>query len=125
MTTQLTTALQYLSNPNTGDKEWANEGIAMSSEVTQLIDALCSGTMSLEEVASRFRRRSWPRMQKPEPETYLELAAAAQEDPEPYIPGSFDDVVVAYDQGKLTDDEYTVLSEAAAQSKRAEDQRNK
>jgi len=96
----------------------------MSSEITEFIDALRSGTMSLEEVASRFRQRSWPRIKKPEPETYLELAAAAQEDPEPYIPGSFDDVVAAYDQGKLTDDEYEVLSEAVAQSKRTEDQRN-
>lgn len=96
----------------------------MNSGVTELIDALRNGTMSLEEVASRFREQSWLRVQKPEPETYLELAAAAQEDPEPYIPGSFDDVVAAYDQGKLTDDQYAVISEAVAQSERAEDQRN-
>jgi hypothetical protein len=81
--------------------------------------------MSLEEVASRFREQSWPRARTPEPETYLELAAAAQEDPEPYRPGSFDDVVAAYDQGKLTDAEYAVLSVAVAQSERAEDRRNK
>jgi hypothetical protein len=96
----------------------------MSSEVTELIDELWNGTMSLDEVTSRFRERSWPRRRKPEPGTYLELAAAAQEDPEPYVPGSFDDVVAAYDQGKLTDREYAVLSEAVAQSKRVEDRRN-
>ena len=95
----------------------------MSSEVTELIDSLRNGTLSLEEVASRFREQSWLRVQKPEPETYLELAAAAQEDPEPYLPGSFDDVVAAYDQGKLTDDEYAMLSAAVAESERAEDQR--
>lgn len=97
----------------------------MSSGVTEFIDALRNGTMSLEEVASRFREHSWPRVRTPEPETYLELAGAAQEDPEPYRPGSFDDVVAAYDQGKLTDAEYAVLSVAVAQSERAEDRRNK
>jgi hypothetical protein len=96
----------------------------MSSEVTDLIDALRHGRMSLEEVASRFRAQSWPSTHKLEPETYLELAAAAQTDPEPYLAGSFDDVVSAYDQGKLTDDEYAVLSAAVAESERAEDQLN-
>lgn len=96
----------------------------MSSEVTDLIAALRSGGMTLDEVAQRFRERSWPRSQKPQPQTYLELAAAAEQDPEPYVPGSFDDVVAAYDQGKITDDEYAVLSEAVAESKRAEDLRN-
>jgi hypothetical protein len=51
------------------------------------------------------------------------MATAAQQDPEPYIPGSFDDVVAAYDLGKITDTEYAVLSEAVAESKRAEDLR--
>ena len=95
----------------------------MSSEVIDLIEALRSGTMSLEEVAHRFRERSWPRKQ-PEPQTYLELAAAAQQDPEPYIRGSFDDVVAAYDRGQISDHEYEVLSEAVAESKRAEDRQN-
>ena len=96
----------------------------MSTEITDLIAALHDGTMSLEEVAQQFRERSWPRNRKPEPQTYLELAAAAQQDPEPYVPGSFDDVVAAYDRGEISDDEYEVLSEAVAESKRAEDRRN-
>ena len=95
----------------------------MNSEVTRMIDALQSGEMSLDEVAQRFRERSWPRMPKQEPRGYIEMAAAAQQDPEPYIPGSFDDVVAAYDLGKITDTEYAVLSEAVAESKRAEDLR--
>jgi hypothetical protein len=95
----------------------------MTSEVTDLITALRDGSMSLEEVALRFRERSWPRRRKSPPLSYLELAAAAQEDPDPYIPGSFDDVAAAHQQGKITDDEYEVLSEAVAESKRAEDQR--
>jgi hypothetical protein len=95
----------------------------MSSEVTDLINALRDGTMSLEQVAQRFRERSWPRRTTPLPTTYLEHAAAAQEDPEAYLPNSFDDVVAAYDLGRVTDEEYAVLSEAVAESKRAEDRR--
>jgi hypothetical protein len=95
----------------------------MTTEVTDLLDALSDGTLSLDEVAQRFRDRSWPRRAKPLPTTYLELAAAAQEDPDPYVPGSFDDVDAAYYQGKVTDDQYEVLAEAMADSMRAEDRR--
>ena len=95
----------------------------MSSEIPELMAALRDGSMTLDEVAERFRQRSWPRRTAPLPATYLELAAAAQQDPEPYRPGSFDDVVAAYDQGRLSDHEYEVLSEAVAESKRAEDRR--
>jgi hypothetical protein len=93
----------------------------MSSEIPELIDALRDGSLTLDQVAERFRARSWPRRTAPPPTTYLELATAAQQDPEPNQPGSFDDVVAAYDQGRLSDDEYEVLSEAAAESKRSED----
>lgn len=95
----------------------------MTTEVTDLLNALSGGTMSLDEVAQRFRDRSWPRRAKPLPTTYLELAAAAQDDPDPYVPGSFDDVDAAYYQGKITDDQYEVLAEAMAESMRAEDRR--
>jgi hypothetical protein len=95
----------------------------VTSEVTDLIAALRDGTMSLEEVTRRFRERSWPRRRRPPPTTYLEMAAAAQEDPEPYVPGSFDDVAAAHHQGKLSDSEYEVLSQAVIESRRAEDRR--
>jgi hypothetical protein len=52
-----------------------------------------------------------------------ESLATSDHAPAPYMPGSFDDVVAAYDQGKIADDEYSVLSEAAAKSKQAEDRR--
>jgi hypothetical protein len=94
----------------------------MTSEVADLITALTNGSMSLDEVAQRFRERSWPRKRKPAPATYLEMAIAAQEDPEPYVPGSFDDVLAAYDRGELSRTQYRVLAEAAAESLRAEDQ---
>jgi hypothetical protein len=93
------------------------------SEVTDLISALREGKMTLEQVAQRFRQRSWPRRNAPHPSTYLERAAAAQEDSDIYRPGSFDDVAAAHHEGRLSDEEYSVLSEAVVQSKRAEDER--
>jgi hypothetical protein len=44
----------------------------------------------------------------------LELAGPAIDDPEPYVPGSFDDVVLAYDLGQLSDEEYEFLAGSAA-----------
>jgi hypothetical protein len=95
----------------------------MTNEITELIIALRDGTISLDEVAERFRARSWPRRTTPPPTTYLELAARAQEDPDPYLPDSFDDVDAAYYQGKISDHQYDVLAEAMAESMRAEDRR--
>src|SRR5262245_27476228 len=96
----------------------------MTSEVSDLIKALRDGTMTLDQVAQRFRERQWPRRRRrPPPASYLEMAARAQEDPEPYVPGSFDDVTDAYDRGELSGDEYDILAEAMAESKRAEDER--
>lgn len=94
------------------------------SEIDDLIQSLRDGSMSLAELAQRFRERSWPRRKAPPPTSYLELAAAAQEDPALYIPGSFDDVAAAHQDGRISDDEYEVLSEAVAESKRAENRRN-
>jgi hypothetical protein len=93
----------------------------MSSEVTELIAALRSGAVSLEEVAQRFRERSWPRTRGFDPQTYLELAAAAQEDPEPLVSGSFDEVAAAYRRGELSRPDYRLLAEAAAEGMRRED----
>jgi hypothetical protein len=93
----------------------------MTSEVSDMIKALRDGTMSLEQVAQRFREREWPRRRRPPAASYLEMAARAQEDPEPYVPGSFEDVAAAFHRGDLSRDEYRVLSEAVAESKRAED----
>jgi hypothetical protein len=91
------------------------------NEIQELITALRTGTMTLDEVARRFRERRWPRRRSSPPRNYMELAKRAQEDPEPDVPGSFDEVDAAYDLGQLTDDQYDVLAEAAAESMRAED----
>jgi hypothetical protein len=93
----------------------------LTDEISDLINALRDGTMTLEQVAQRFRERKWPRRRRPPPANYLEMAVRAHEDPEPYVPGSFDEVVDAYDRGDLSLSEYRVLSEAVAESKRAED----
>jgi hypothetical protein len=95
----------------------------ITTEVTELITALRDGSLSLDEVAQRFRERSWPRTKKPEPASYLDMAAAALEDPEPYVPGSFDELAAAYYRGELTRAQYRTLAEAVAESLRAEDDR--
>jgi hypothetical protein len=85
-----------------------------SSEVTDLIVALRMGTMSLDEVADRFKLRAWPHTRGPEPASYAELAAAAQLDPGASVPGSIDDLTAAYDRGEITRAQYRTLAHAAA-----------
>jgi hypothetical protein len=89
-----------------------------SNEVADLITALKTGEVTLAEVADRFRRRSWPRTRRATPGTSLEMAE--QQDPEPDVPGSYDDLTGAYDKGELTAEEYDALSWAVAESIRAE-----
>jgi hypothetical protein len=96
----------------------------MSTEVADLIAAFRGGTMSLDEVAQKFRERRWPRSKPPRATTYIELATRAEEDPDPYVPGSFDDVAAAFHTGDLTRAQYKVLAEAAADSIRAEDRQS-
>jgi hypothetical protein len=96
----------------------------MSSEVTDLLNALRDGTMSIDEVARQFRERVWPRRRETEPTSYIELAIQAQQDPEPYVPGSYDDVAAAFHRGDLSSEQYGILAEAMAESMRAEDRRN-
>jgi hypothetical protein len=93
------------------------------SEVTDLIDSYKAGQMTLDELARRFRRHRWPRTPPPNrPSNYLEMAAIAQEDPGSIVPGSFDDVEVAFVRHELSVDEYKVLRAAMSESLRAEDQ---
>jgi hypothetical protein len=93
------------------------------SEVTDLIDSYKAGEMTLDELARSFRGRRWPRTPPPNrPANYLEMAALAQEDPGSIVPGSFDDVEVAFVRHELSVDEYNVLRAAMSESLRAEDQ---
>jgi hypothetical protein len=92
-----------------------------SSEVAELIAALKDGTTTLDQVARRFRERRWPHTKPPRATSYLDLAARAEQDPDPYVPGSFDDVAAAFHRGDITREQYRVLAEAAAESMRAEE----
>ena len=66
-----------------------------TSEVMDLIGALTSGDMTLNEVAERFRHRSWAHTRRPLPQSYPELAAQAQLDPKPDVPDSYYEVTDA------------------------------
>ena len=90
----------------------------VTSEVTDLIAELRAGMLTLDEVAERFRQRSWPRTRQPAPTTPAEMAESL--DPEPDVPGSYDDLTAAYDRKQITWEQYRTLVEAAADSIRAE-----
>jgi len=89
----------------------------MTNEVRDLLTALREGSMSLEDVAQRFRERTWPATRPPPPTSYLEMAARALEDPRPDVPGSFDEVTAAYARREITREQYRVLGEAVAEAK--------
>lgn len=82
------------------------------TEVARLIAALREGRLSAEDVAARFRRRSWVVARRPVPRSHAELAA--QQDVGADVPGSFDEVVAAYDRGELTREQYRALADAVA-----------
>lgn len=88
------------------------------SEVTDLLIGLRDGSMTLEEVAGRFRQRSWPDVRSPRPTTAHELFALAEQDPEPYMEGSVDELYTACDRGWVSDEQYVVLAQAIADGMR-------
>jgi hypothetical protein len=92
---------------------------AASDEVTGPILSYLAGNLTLEGVTSWFRARRWPDVPSAYPPG-LERAASAINDPEPYMPGSFDDVVRAYDLGQLTDADYDFLARAVLTARRTE-----
>jgi hypothetical protein len=88
-------------------------GIATTGgDVADMITSYLSGQLTLEDLASQFRARRWRAAPQATP-AGLEKAAPAIHDPEPYVPGSFDDVVFAYDLGQLCDADYEALARAA------------
>jgi hypothetical protein len=78
-----------------------------------MIDAWRAGQMTLADLAWQFQARNWPAMLSACPPD-LQEARAAVDDLEPCVLGSFDDVVLAYDLGQVTDAEYETLASAAA-----------
>lgn len=91
------------------------------SDITDLIGQYKAGKLTLEQLAELFRTRRWPRTVPAPPVSYLELAARAQEDPQPDVPGSYDDVTAAYARRQLTREEFDILSDAVLEAGRAED----
>jgi Zeta toxin len=84
-------------------------------EVTGMIDAWRTGRMTLQDLEWQFRTRNWPAVPSACPPDMQE-ARAAIDDLEPYVLGSFDDVVLAYDLGQISDAAYEVLARAASRA---------
>jgi hypothetical protein len=87
-------------------------GVAATGGAADMIASYLSGQLTLEDLASEFRAQRWRAAPQATPPG-LEKAAPAIDDPEPYVPGSFDDVVLAYDLGQLCDADYEALARAA------------
>jgi hypothetical protein len=87
-------------------------GTFPGSAVTAMLVSYRNGRLSLDDLSLEFRARRWPQVPDVCPPE-LEQARDAIDDPEPYVPGSFDDVVLAYDLGWLPDADYDVLATAA------------
>jgi hypothetical protein len=81
--------------------------------VAAMISAYRRGQLTLAGLGLEFRARRWPGIPPVCPPS-LQQAAEAIDDLEPYVPGSFDDVVLAYDLGQLTGEDYEFLAEAAS-----------
>ena len=77
------------------------------AEISAMLSALRSGQMTVDEVAEEFRRRTWVRARRPEPQNLEQRVA--QLDPALPVPGSIDDVTAAYDRGELTWPQYRIL----------------
>jgi len=76
-----------------------------------LIAAYRSGAITLGELARTLQTWKLPAVPSACPPG-LQDASAAIDDLEPYVPGSFDDIVRAYDLGELTDADYATLATA-------------
>jgi len=87
-------------------------GTFPGSAVITMLTSYREGRISLDDLSLEFRARRWPRIPDVCPPE-LEPAREAIDDPEPYVPGSFDDVVLAYDLGWLSAADFDNLAIAA------------
>lgn len=94
----------------------------MTNEVADTLTALHEGTISIDEAARRFKERHWPRRSQSEGRNSKNLAEIQLTDPDSYLPGSFDDVTLAYNRKIISEEQYEILARAMAESKRAEDE---
>ena len=84
------------------------------SAVTDLLDQLVAGSKSVDDVAEEFRTYAWP-LGRPPAASGEEAFTRSLEDPEAPVEGSFFDVSNYHVSGKITDDQYDVLAQAAAE----------
>lgn len=75
------------------------------SDVTKMLDQLGSGAIELDAVASAFASRKWPQRAR---------ATDELQDPEPDPEGSFAEVAGYYAMGRINDEQYAALAQAAA-----------
>jgi len=87
-------------------------GTFPGSAVITMLTSYRERRISLDDLSLEFRARRWPRIPDVCPPE-LEPAREAIDDPEPYVPGSFDDVVLAYDLGWLSAADFDILAVAA------------
>lgn len=90
------------------------------SDVTDMIAAYRRGTLSLDELAQRFRDRTWP-SRRLSPLALQEAYKRELQDPEPIAEGSFDEVASAYLQGEISSQEYDILARAAGEATPSQD----
>ena len=85
------------------------------SDVTDMIAAYGRGELTLDELAQRFRDRTWsPR--RLSSSGLQEAYKRETEDPEPIAEGSFDEVASAYIQGEISVEEYDILARAVGET---------
>jgi len=80
------------------------------SDVTQLLDQIGAGQTTVDAVAADFAKRKWPVPPQPTGDAFEQDA----QDPEPDPEGSFSEVAGYYAMGKLDDQQYAALAQAAA-----------
>jgi Zeta toxin len=81
------------------------------SDTMSLIYHYQAGRLTQDGLVRQIRQRPWAPVPPICPPS-LTLARLAIDDPKPWIPGSFDEVVLAYDLGLLADEDYEVLVRA-------------
>lgn len=86
------------------------------SDVTDTLDQLIAGEVTLDEVADQFRARSWPRRERVETSDATGLFRLDAQDPEEDPEGAFSEVAGYYAMHRIDDQQYAALAEAAAEA---------
>jgi hypothetical protein len=81
------------------------------SDMMSLIYHYQARRLTLDGLVRQIRQRPWTPV-PPVCPPGLAAARLAIDDPKPWIPGSFDEIVLAYDLGLLTDEDYEALVRA-------------